>query len=570
MAERSLVVEFLPDTPQNYRNPDRPEDPTQRPPGDYSLGEPAESVYNQLNMNRQAVIDTARLMAELTIPSLVPPDGWKTGDQICANNQSLGSRCVNNLAANLVFMAFPPNQPVMKLEAIEYEVQEQVNQDPELWAKMEIALGRLAEAHRKRLMSDTTLLSAYTHAMKLLIVAGNCLWKHNKLSSPTVYDPCHYAVKRNATGDPLLVIHKECLSLQTLSPDFRDQIYQGQPELRRQPQWEQEAEIYTVCKLDRAEGDEPVWHYWQEHKGTLLEGTEVETDFDDAPMVPLWMIPVYGQDWGRSYCEEYRGDLFCAEALSSATMDAASLAALSLLFVNPSGRTSLKQVREARNLSTFAGKAEDLSVFRSEKGADMAFVMKKGEEVDHRLGMAFLLNFAIQRNGERVTAEEIRRLGSELDKALGGLYSELAQKTTRPVVLRFMHLNEEENPKLPKLPKGIVQVQVITGMDALGDSKEVQDLEDLAAAVSKFFPKDAADILNSIGWSMRYAAAKGIKPDGVVNSPEAVKANRAQQAQDAMKQTLLEKGTTPAVSGLAQGLNTSYQAAQGQPPAGAQ
>ncbi len=557
MAERSLVVEFLPDLPQNFRTPDK--DPESRPAGDYSLGQPAETVYNQLAKDRQGVIDTARLMAELTIPSLMPPDGWKTGDKLPANNQSLGSRCVNNLAANLVFMAFPPNQPIMKLEAIEYEVQEEVDQDPELWAKLQIALGRLSEAHRKRLMADTTLLSAYTRATKLLLVAGNCLWKHLKLSSPTTWDPNHYVVKRNTDGDPLLVIHKECLSLATLAEDFRNQIYSGEPDLKKKPEWEQTAEVYTVCKLDNQDG-EPVWHYWQEHKGTLLEGTELETDFDDAPCIPLWMIPVDGQDWGRSYCEEYRGDLFCAEALSSATMDAASLAALSLLFVNPSGRTSLKQVREARNLSTFAGKADDLSVFRAEKGADMAFVMKKGEEVDQRLGQAFLLNFAIQRNGERVTAEEIRRLGSELDKALGGLYSEKAQRTDRPIVLRFMRLNEDENPKLPRLPKGIVQVQVITGMDALGDSKEVQDLEDLAAAVSKFFPNSAEEILNSMGWAMRYTAAKGIKPDGVVNSEDQVAAKRQEAAAGNMRQTLLEKGTTPAVKGLAD----SYMAAQQQ------
>lgn len=563
MAERSLVVEFLPGPPENYRIPDGGPD-NYRPPGDYSLGEPAQSVYDTLAMTRQAVIDTARCLAELTIPSLVPPDGWKTGDELPHNNQSLGSRCVNNLAAALLFMAFPPNQPIMKLEAIEYEVQDQVDRDPELWGKMQLALSRLAETHRKRLLSSTTVLSAYTRAIKLLLVAGNGLWKHLKLSSPTVYDPTHYVVKRDALGTPILVIHKECLYLETLAPDFRKQIYEGEPDIRHQPQWQQVADIYTVCKLDTQADGEQVWHYWQEHKGVLLEGTELETDFDDAPMIPLWMIPVDGQDWGISYCEEYRGDLFAGEAMSSATLDGAALAALSLLFVNPSGRTSLKQVREARNLSVFGGKAEDLTVFRSEKGADFQFVMQVMEHVDKRLSAAFLLNFAIQRNGERVTAEEIRRLGGELDKALGGLYSEKAQRVDKPIVLRFMHLNEAENPKLPKLPKGVVEVQVITGMDALGDNKEFEDLVDFATVLEKLFPQEAGSILNGVGFATRLAATKGIKPDGVVNSQAQIDQKRQAEQQQAMRQSLVDKGTTPAVKGMADGLNQAY--ANGQQP----
>jgi Autographiviridae portal protein len=521
--------------------------------GPYALGEPASACYDRLAKDREGVLTTARQMSELTIPSLVPPPGYKAGDKLPGNNQSLGARCVNTLAASLLFIAFPPNQPVVRFEAVEYEVQQEIDKDPELWAQLEVSLARLAESHRKRLVSETTMESAYGVAMKLLIVAGNCLWKHISLNSPTVFNPCHYVCMRNARGDPLLSIHKECVSLQALAPDFRELVYAKSPELRDKPLWEQEVDIYSVCRL-RQEEDEGYWEYWQEYKGALLPGTEVATDFDNPPMYPLWMIPQWGQNWGRSYCEEYRGDLFTAEALSSAVNDGAALMALSLLFVDPSGRTSVRQIREARNLSTFSGKATDLSVFRAEKGADLAFVMKVMETVDRRLSAAFLLNFAIQREGERVTAEEIRRLGGELDKALGGLYSELSQRTQRPIMMRFIHLNEEKNPKLPKLPKGLVQVQVITGVDALGNSKEVQDLDELASAVSKYFPKDAAMILKARGWVLRYAAAKGIKPDGLIATTEEIAAQGQADQQAAMRQTLLDKATGPAVSGVMDGL----------------
>lgn len=543
------------------------------PEGKFHLGEPAQDCYDRLAKYRWNVIETGRILSELTIPSLIPPLGWKVGDKIPGNNQSAGAHCVNTLAAALLFIAFPPNQPIMKLMPVEYEIQEEIDKDPTLYNKMEIALGRLAEAHRTRLMSGTTVLSAYSTAMKYLIVGGNALWKHTELDSPQAFPPTEYVCQRNALGEPLLSIHKETVCVAALSPEDQAIVYDNTPDLKNKTLWEQEVDIYTVCNLCYDADGDKCWEYWQEYKGHLLPGTEVETDFDNPPMIPLWMIPVYGQNWGRSYCEEYRGDLFTAEALSSAINDGAALSALSLLFVNPAGRTSIRQIREARNLSTFPGAATDVTVFRADKSADFAFVQNVMDRVERRLGIAFLLNFAIQRNGERVTAEEIRRLGSELDKALGGMYSELAQRTQRPIMLRFIHLNEEENPKLPKLPKdGLVTVQVITGIDALGNSKEVQDLEDLAGSMAKFFPRQAADILNASGWAMRYAAAKGIKPDDIVNTPEQTDALLMKAAQSRSQASMVDHGTGPAVSGVMDGLLQNGMpnvAKPGAPPIGA-
>jgi hypothetical protein len=526
-----------------------------RPVGPYSLGEPAANVYDRLAGLRQSVVDTGRVMAELTIPSLVPPDGWRTGDKLAGNNQSVGSHCVNNLAAALLFIAFPPNQPVIRLEAIEYAVQAEIDADPELYARLQVAMSRLAEAHRTRMMS-TTMMSAYSVALKLLIVAGNCLWKHTELDSPQVFPPNVYVCKRDAKGNPLLSIHKERISVQALDPDLKAFIYQHNPDLKDMNLWEQEVDIHSVCNLcveDDAGGasGERYWRYWQEYKGRLLPGTEVETDYDDPPMIPEWWTPVYGQDWGTSHCEEYRGDLFATEALSSSIIDMAAAAAASWFFVNPSGRTSIKQLREARNLSMFSGKAEDVTMFRAEKGGDLQVAMSVADKAERRLGMAFLLNFAIQRSGERVTAEEIRRLGNELDKALGGRYSELAQRTQRPIMLRFMHLHEEEAPQLPRLPKDLVQVQVITGVDALGNSKDAMDLEELATAITTYFPQEAGEILKGIRWAARWCAAKGIKPDGLISSQQEVDAASQAKAQAAQRMALIEKGTGPAVAGAA-------------------
>ena len=48
--------------------------------------------------------------------------------------------------------------------------------------------------------------------------------------------------------------------------------------------------------------------------------------------------------------------------------------------------------------------------------------------IEERLAFDFLLNSAIQRKAERVTAEEIRYMAQELETAQGGVYSILSQE----------------------------------------------------------------------------------------------------------------------------------------------
>jgi hypothetical protein len=283
----------------------------------------------------------------------------------------------------------------------------------------------------------------------------------------------------------------------------------------------------------------------------MLEGTEVETDFDAPPMWPGGLIPVFGQDWFRGYCEEYQGDLYTSENLASALNDGASAAALSLMFVNP-GSTSIKQVREARNLAVLAGRAEDVSMFRTDKQGDFNFVTQREEVVARRLGQAFLMTSSIQRSGERVTAEEWQQMGQEIDKAMGGLYTSTAQGNQRIIIIRAIKLHEEESKSLPKVPTDVVNIEVVTGIDALGQTTEAQQLKDLATAGQQAFPQQWEKNADANNYLTRMAAAIGLKPDGLIKKSQQVAQEDEQAQQQAMQQEMLSKGTGPAITGLSQ------------------
>lgn len=512
--------------------------------------ETAQQAYDRLSVDRAPVEDLGRQMAELTIPSVYPPEGYKTGDDIPGNNQSVGAQCVNTLASNLMFLAFPPGQPIFRLEAIEYEVQQQVEQDPELWAEIKVALSRLEMSHRKRLQT-TPIALTYVQYIKGLLVCGNMLWKHVTLDAPTCHLPSCYVVQRNTQGQPLITIHKETMALASMDADLREFILGLEKfrDLRDKKPWEREVCVYSVCALDTS-GSEPTWQYWQElDGGDMLPDTDVETDFDAPPMWPGWLIPVFGQNWGQGYVELFRGDLYSIEAQASSLNDIVALCGFALVGVRPDGQTSIKQIREAKNLSTIPGDMEnDVSVFTSQKTADGSFVSNNIQLIARRLAAAFLLQSSIQREGERVTAEEVRRIGQEVDKAMGGTYTSVAQNNQRPIMLRAIRLNEEENPNLPPIPPE-VEVQVITGMDAMGATSEEINLVEYVSTIQTNFPQER--IVNGRNFAKQLGAAKGLKTDGLVYTEEQVQQQQQQDRITAATQSLVDKGTAPAIDAMA-------------------
>jgi hypothetical protein len=537
--------------------------------GAFSLGEPAKDAYSSLQLYREQVLQLGRNMAELTVPSVLPHKEWRPGDDVPGNNQSIGAKSVNNLASILTYLAFPPNLPMMRLEPIESELQPQIDANPELWAKTQMALSRLEIAHRKK-ATTINLSTSWYGFIKLLLVAGNALWKHVKLRNPTYHTPQWYVVQRDANGHQLLVIHEERIFVETLPKDWAAQI-RAEKDFKEVKSWVQETCVYSVCRLITDDKGEPDgWEYWQETEtGKVLKGSEVETDYDDCPMFAGWLVPAFGHNWGSGYCEEYRGDLYIVESNASAINDGAAMAGFTLGFVKPGSRTSRRQIQEAKNLSFIDGAAEDLTFSRTEKSADMAFVQSNMNNAERRLGSAFLDKLAVRRDGERVTAEEVQETARALDQATGGLYTQVAQGNQKPMVTRFMHLHEEAVKSLPKLPKNLISVEVVTGVDAMGRDADTTNLQRLGDAAKNYFPQEP-NALNSETFLTRFAAGLGVKTDdGLITSAADLAAQKQQAQQTQMGMEMAKGASGPMAGALAKGMADRGNADLQQPQAAA-
>ena len=76
----------------------------------------AKERYETLKQDRQYFLDRARECSELTIPSLIPDEGFTKSSDLYNPFQSVGARGVNNLASKLLLLLLPPNAPFFRLQ----------------------------------------------------------------------------------------------------------------------------------------------------------------------------------------------------------------------------------------------------------------------------------------------------------------------------------------------------------------------------------------------------------------------------------------------------------------------
>lgn len=521
----------------------------------YSFGRPARDLYERLSRSRDGVLQKARELAEISIPTLFPPDGYEPGDRLPPPNQSINSRCLNSLASKLMLTAAPPGKPILKFNILEHRMQDDIDANPELYAMVDQGLQRREEAHRKRLEA-TNIRSALTLAFKQLLGGGNILWQHEDINQPVVHMMDKYVVKRTKNGFARDIILKETVEFMDLEGSDRQFVRLVQKQNGTEPKtkdpYDETVDIYTCQRWDI---DTHAWYYWQEYEGQMLPDSEVEIDGDDAPILyAAWLIPRFGHNWGGSYSEEYEGDMYIVENHQGSLNDGAEFAALLYLFLRPGAPTSKKTIEEARNGKVLTGVNTDLTAFSLEKARDFAFVDSNLEKAIARLAAAWLMMTSIQRDAERVTAEEWRILANELDGAMGGLYSELAQGFQRHVIRRFLVLHEEDDDKIPPLPKDVISVGVVTGIDAMGRNEDNEALARAGRHLKEVFGEAIGQSLNQDNYTRRVLTGEGIKADGLVKSPQQVQGEKDENLQDMQNQTILEAAAGPVAKAGAEGL----------------
>ena len=507
------------------------------------------ALYSKLETDRRPFLDKARECSALTIPSLIPPSGHSSSSKLVTPWQGIGARGLNNLASKLILALFPPNAPFFRLAIDDFTLESLTKQEG-MRAKVEEQLNKIERSVVNEIEGTAIRVGAF-EGIKHLLAGGNVLLFLPPQGGLRVFHLDRYVVRRDPMGNVLDIVTKENVSPDTLPEEFQ----LPEDATTSSPAGEKSIELFTHVYRDGKR-----WRAYQEVKGQEIPGTRGSYPIDKCPWIPVRLTKIDGENYGRGYVEEYLGDLKSLEGLTQAIVEGSAAAAKILFLVKPNGTTDIDDVAESESGDFREGNAEDITVLQLQKFNDFRVAADTINKIDERLSFAFLLNSAVQRNGERVTAEEIRYMANELETALGGLYSVLSQELQLPLVNRIMYQMERKK-KLPTLPDGIVKPVVVTGIEALGRGNDLNKLIQfvkIAAEAANLPPEiDKADFIKRAG------TALGIDMKGLVLPPEVV----AQNNQQAQMMAMMEKLGPNAVNAMGGMVKQGMQNAAQQEPA---
>lgn len=135
---------------------------------------------------------------------------------------------------------------------------------------------------------------------------------------------------------------------------------------------------------------------------------------------------------------------------------------------------NIAHLNESRRGSYHLGNPDDVTTPDFGKQADLQVMLNAVNEWDAELSKAFLMSSV--RDAERVTAEEIRMIASELEAAYGGIYSKLATDwQQREAQFLIDNLDFETEASTAEF-KATFEVLVTTGLETLSREGQLQAL----------------------------------------------------------------------------------------------
>jgi hypothetical protein len=430
--------------------------------------------YAELKPKRDHFLRRARMGSQITIPSLIPPEGFTASMLLPEPYQGFGARCVVNLASRLMSALLPTGSPFFRfsipaeilLRQGETEVPTELEQN---LAKAEAIV--MAEVERRGWRRPTNL------ALQHLIVAGNVMEHMLPDNRIRVLPLSQYVAVRDPSGTLVEFVIEEPVYPKALPDKLREMLPGDKA-------GEERTELYTGGKLVDGE-----WVIWQEFCDKMVEGSYSVTKI--SPFSVLRWATIAGEDYGRGKVEEHIADLRAIDGLSKAMTDGAAMASRNITMLRPNaagGVNLLRRFTKANNGDLIVGNPDDVEMKQFENQAGMQFTSVYLTELKKDVGTAFLMFGAQVRDAERVTAYELSRLAEELEGTLGGVYTELAQDMMHKRLDRLV-VQMRDKRQLPPFQDGQIEWVVLTGLSALGREKQADRAMQLIGNLAQLPPE---------------------------------------------------------------------------------
>lgn len=476
------------------------------------------SEYNNMKVKRESWLEAAKQAAKYSIPAVMPEESELTKSRnksiLKSPNQSIVADGINNLASKVTLTMLPPNQTFYRFKmddtVIKSNAKLSTEDEKEFEQDINKGLSKI-ESLLLDYMENSSDRVCLGEAMKHLYITGNVLMVYDKDLGLKYYPLSRYVVKRDYYGNIQKVITEESIGFTDLPDYIQKQILEKNIENKDEEHQnrleDKEFVIYTGFKKRRKK-----WEIYQEVEGFKLDKSAGTFPLDICPVIPLRYVRVDGEDYGRGLVEEYFGDISYLDTICLAIKQAALAGAKLVMLVKPTGQTSIKKLASAKNGDFVVGNPDDVAPLQANKYYDMQTAQAEADKIEKRLNRVFVMKAAIQRDAERVTAEEIRQMAADLEEALGNHYSLMAKEFQLAYVkLVYFHLRKKKNNNLPNLINDkSIKLTITTGLEALERTSDLNKLMTFFEACSRIaqFAQplgnriDISKILNRVAVSM--------------------------------------------------------------------
>lgn len=480
----------------------------------FTHGVSAKTRWSQLEGERTNFYDRCREYSRLTIPTLIMEEGY-TQETVQLNQdwQVTGAIAVNHLVNSLVLTLFDPRSPFFKLEPSS-RARAQLNAIGITDSDLRQALS-IGERDALRILERSNVRVRLFEILRHLAVTGNALMrlgkKKGKEGKPhvRVYGLDKYVVKRSVDGEVLEILVRHPTTFLQLDEEIKQALprkYQDQQQLTK----------YEWIKLDE-KGDFV--------QTTWIEDEQLPKKFGGSwperkcPWHVLTWSLSCGSNYGTGHVENYAPGLSALSELSRAMVEGALQSSEFRWMVAPGGVTSIDDVMDSQSGDFISGNQGDITVLQPENAPALQMIQSLMASYEQQVSRGFLMNTV--RDAERVTAEEVRRNAMELEKGLGGVYSQIAESLQLPIAYWLIDMLEGIQIEGKDL-----EPVIITGIDALSRNSEVENVKlaiSEAVQVTTLPPQvlqlmRVDQILKDIG------AGRGVDLSKYMKSPEQVEA----------------------------------------------
>jgi hypothetical protein len=490
--------------------------------------------------DRQEVLDRARLCASLTKPWVLPPEGHTASEKLPEAYSSLAARGITNLEGRLLLALYPPGMPFFRLRPAG-KFRFDGNVDPQMLNEFEarlylqeLAIQAKLEQADKTQRSNTRragFRSRKRTSLSQLLITGDTLEMLQDDYSIKVFRRDQYATNRDSGGDVRYHVIKEQIDPLAMLPDQFELSGFDRGVLSEKPAHERKADLYTLVEWNPQSRR---WVITQEVNDNIIHESE-------EPITPFMCTPFElapGEHYGRGIIETNLGDVKSMNSLTERILDFAAMASKQLWTldynsqVRPNDLTkptgSVIQARVA------GGQVQDIGLLKAEKMNDFQVVSITREAIRKDLAVTMLMEGEATPTGERVTAYQVQRVAMELEGALGGVYAPIADHQQIPLIERMLY-QMRRDALLPPLPDDSIEVEAVTGINALSRESDSGKLMQVLQIVAQLGPEvmqrfDKGVLLDLL---MRQI---GVYQAGLVKSEE-----QMQQEMQAMQQAAMQQ-----------------------------